>query len=186
MNNKSYLLIVSGLSGAGKGTICSRLIEKYPDEFALSISATSRKPRGNEQDGVEYFFKTKKDFEEMISRDELLEYTNYVGNYYGTPKTWVEEKLKSGVNVVLEIDIEGGFQVSRLMDNSILIFIIPPDADELVRRLEKRGTESSEQIKKRLSRAVEELKLAEGYEYIITNDDVEKSVELLHNIVQSK
>ena len=183
MNKKGFLLVVSGPSGAGKGTICNALLEKYPDEYALSISATSREPRGNEQDGVEYFFKTIEEFEEMIASDLLLEHARYVDNYYGTPRKWVEEKLEEGVNVILEIDYQGGFQVSSKIPNVLKIFIMPPDLEELKNRLVLRGTETEEQIIMRLKKAEEEIKIAEQYDYTIINVDVEKSVEILHNIV---
>ena len=183
MNKKGFLLVVSGPSGAGKGTICGALLKKYPDEYALSISATSREPRGNEQDGVEYFFKTTEEFEEMIASDLLLEHARYVDNYYGTPRKWVEEKLEEGVNVILEIDYQGGFQVSSKIPNVLKIFIMPPDLEELKNRLVLRGTETEEQIIMRLKKAEEEIKIAEQYDYTIINVDVEKSVEILHNIV---
>lgn len=183
MNKKGFLLVVSGPSGAGKGTICNALLKKYPDEYALSISATSRVPRGNEQDGVEYFFKTTEEFEEMIASDLLLEHARYVDNYYGTPRRWVEEKLEEGVNVILEIDYQGGFQVSSKIPNVLKIFIMPPDLEELKNRLVLRGTETEEQIIMRLKKAEEEIKIAEQYDYTIINVDVEKSVEILHNIV---
>ena len=183
MNRKGFLLVVSGPSGAGKGTICNALLKKYPDEYALSISATSRVPRGNEQDGVEYFFKTTEEFEEMIASDLLLEHARYVDNYYGTPRRWVEEKLEEGVNVILEIDYQGGFQVSSKIPNVLKIFIMPPDLEELKNRLVLRGTETEEQIIMRLKKAEEEIKIAEQYDYTIINVDVEKSVEILHNIV---
>lgn len=183
MNRKGFLLVASGPSGAGKGTICNALLKKYPDEYALSISATSRVPRGNEQDGVEYFFKTTEEFEEMIASDLLLEHARYVDNYYGTPRRWVEEKLEEGVNVILEIDYQGGFQVSSKIPNVLKIFIMPPDLEELKNRLVLRGTETEEQIIMRLKKAEEEIKIAEQYDYTIINVDVEKSVEILHNIV---
>ena len=186
MNNNGFLLIVSGPSGAGKGTICNEIIRKYPEQYALSISATSRKPRETEVDGREYFFKTKEEFEEMIANDLLLEHACYVGNYYGTPRKWVEDKLEQGVNVILEIDLQGGFQVNELIPESLMIFIMPPSREELVNRLKGRGTETMEQIEKRIARADEEIAYAEKYDYVIVNEDVEKSVELLHNIVQSE
>lgn len=183
MNNKGLLLIISGPSGAGKGTICNALLEKYPDDYALSISVTSRAPRGEETDGREYFFKTREEFEELIALDLLLEYASYVDNYYGTPKEWVEHKMQEGINVILEIDCQGGFQVNRKIPESLLIFIMPPSLEELENRLLKRGTETPEQIAKRISRAREEMQYADEYDYIIINEDVENSVEMLHNII---
>ena len=183
MNNKGVLLVVSGPSGAGKGTICNELLKRFPDEYALSISVTSRKPRGSETDGKEYFFKSAEEFEEMIENDLLLEHAVYVGNYYGTPRLWVEEKLNEGVNIILEIDYQGAFQVSSKLPNVLKIFILPPDLEELKNRLVLRGTETEEQIIQRLKKAEEEIKIAEQYDYTIINVDVEKSVEILHNIV---
>lgn len=186
MNNKGFLLIVSGPSGAGKGTICNEIIKKYPEEYALSISATSRSPRGNEQNGKEYFFKSREEFEEMIENDMLLEYACYVGNYYGTPRKWVEDQLEKGVSVILEIDLQGGFQVSEKFSEVLTFFVMPPSRDELISRLRGRGTETEEQIQNRIARADEEVEFRDKYDYVITNEDVEKSVELLHNIVKSE
>ena len=184
MNNRGIIVIVSGPAGAGKGTICNELINKYPDEYALSISATSRPPRGTEADGVEYFFKTRDEFEEMIQNDMLLEYARYLDNYYGTPRQWVEERQKEGISVILEIDIQGGFQVKEKNPDALTVFILPPSMEELRARLIGRGTETPEQIEKRLARAQEELVLAERYDCTLVNEDVEKSVEMLHNIIQ--
>ena len=186
MNSEGFLLIVSGPSGAGKGTICNALLEKYPEQYALSISATSRSPRGSEVDGVEYFFKTKEEFEEMIAQDQLLEHACYVNNYYGTPRSWVEEKLREGVNVILEIEYQGGFQVRSKLPHVLMIFIMPPSKEELIRRLTERGTETPEQIEQRIRKAEEEMQIADQYDYVIVNEVVEKSVEMLHNIVLSE
>lgn len=185
MNSNGIILIVSGPSGVGKGTVCSRLVDKYPDEYVLSISATSRKPRGQEVNGKEYFFKTKEEFEQMISDGKFLEYAQYVGNYYGTPLEWVKDKLDKGVNVILEIDVQGGFQVKKKCPGAVTIFVMPPDKEELLKRLGGRGTENPKQIEKRIQRAGEEMKFAEEYDYVITNEVVEKSVDLLHNITLS-
>lgn len=180
--DKGILLIVSGLSGAGKGTICKRLMEKYPD-YEFSISATTRAPREGEIHGREYFFLSQEEFETKIEDGQFLEYANYVGNYYGTPKDWVEEKLEGGKNVILEIELQGAFQVREKIPEAVLIFIMPPDMEELKRRLIHRGTETEEQIEKRLSRAMEELEYVDQYDYVIVNEEVEKSVEMLHTIV---
>ena len=183
--DKGVLVVVSGLSGAGKGTICKRLLEKYPD-YVLSVSATSRKPRKGEENGREYFFITKEEFEEMIRDGKLLEYARYVENYYGTPREWVEQQLESGKNIILEIELQGAFQVREKILDAVLIFILPPDMDELKRRLINRGTETMEEIEKRLERAVEEMAFIPEYDYVIVNDEVEKSVDMLHNIVRSE
>lgn len=184
MSNKGILTVVSGPSGVGKGTICKALVEKYPDEYALSISVTSRLPRETEVEGREYFFKTKDEFEAMIEMDLLLEHAQYVDNYYGTPVEWVNSMLDKGVSVILEIDCQGGFQVASKLPETVLIFIMPPSMEELHRRLKGRGTESEEQIRERISRADEEIRKSDKYNYVIINDDVEKSMEMLHNIIQ--
>lgn len=183
MSKKGILLVVSGLSGAGKGTIVKRLMEKYPDDYVLSISATTRSPREGEIDGREYFFKTNEEFEKMISQNELLEYANYVGNYYGTPKKWVRDQIAKNNNVILEIEVQGAFQIKKIIPGALLIFVEPPSMEELVRRLEGRGTETAESIEARLKRASEELKFKDRYDYVIVNEVVEKSVDMLHNIV---
>ncbi len=182
-NHSGLLLIVSGPSGVGKGTICNALLEKYPQDYALSVSATSRKPRGEEQDGREYFFHTREEFEKMIEDGMLLEYANYTGNYYGTPRQWVEERMQEGISVILEIEYQGGFQIKSKLPETLMIFIMPPNVEELISRLKNRGTETQEQILRRLEKAEEEMAVAERYDYIIVNEDVEKSVEMLHNIV---
>lgn len=179
---KGILLIVSGLSGAGKGTICKRLIEKYP-EFELSVSVTDRDPRPGEVHGREYFFLSTKEIEEKISRGELLEHARYVNHYYGTPKDWVEQQLNIGKNVILEIELQGAFQVREKMPEAVLIFIMPPDLDELERRLRGRGTETEEQIRQRIERAKEEMEFINRYDHVIVNEEVEKSVDLLYDIV---
>ena len=183
--NKGVLVVVSGLSGAGKGTICKRLLEKYPD-YVLSVSVTSRKPREGEEHGREYFFITKEEFEDRINQGKLLEFALYVGNYYGTPKDWVEEQLNAGKDIVLEIELQGAFQVRKKIPEAVLIFVLPPDMEELKRRLVNRGTETMEEIDRRIQRALEEMEFVPEYDYVIINEDVEKSVDMLHNIVRSE
>lgn len=184
--DRGILLIISGLSGAGKGTICKRLLEKYP-EYKLSVSVTDRSPRPGEVHGREYFFVTTEEFEEKIRNDQLLEYARYVNHYYGTPRDWVEEQMAEGRNVILEIELQGAFQVREKIPETLLIFIMPPSMEELERRLRGRGTETEEEIQRRLSRAKEEMAFVDQYDYVIVNEDVEKSVDLLHNVVlQSK
>ncbi len=181
---KGILIVVSGFAGAGKGTIMKSLMERYPG-FSLSVSATSRLPREGEKEGVNYFFKTRKEFEEMIERQEFLEHAEYVGNYYGTPKAFVEKKLSEGMNVLLEIEIQGAMQIKKSFPDALLIFIMPPSAGILKERLTKRGTESPEIIEKRLKRAVSESEGIENYDYIVINDEVDKCTEKLHNIILS-
>ena len=181
---KGILIVVSGFAGAGKGTIMKNLMERYPG-FSLSVSATSRLPREGEKEGVNYFFKTREEFEEMIERQEFLEHAEYVGNYYGTPKAFVEKKLSEGMNVLLEIEIQGAMQIKKSFPDALLIFIMPPSAGILRERLTKRGTESPEIIEKRLKRAVSESEGIENYDYIVINDEVDKCTEKLHNIILS-
>ena len=182
---RGVLAIVSGFSGAGKGTAMKRLMDKY-DSYSLSISATTRKPREGEVDGREYFFKTKEEFEEMIRNNQLIEYAQYVGNYYGTPREYVESRLEEGKNVILEIELQGALQVKKLIPETVLIFLTPPTADELESRLRGRGTEDDETIKARLARAVEEAPYMEKYDYVLVNDDLETCVDDLNNIITAE
>lgn len=182
MKQKGTLLVVSGFSGAGKGTVIKRLLEKYDGAYALSVSATTRSPRPGEEDGREYFFKTKEQFEKMIANGDLIEYAKYVDNYYGTPRSYVEEKLARGVDVILEIEIQGAFQVKEVFPEAVLVFVAPPSAAELRRRLTGRGTETEEVIENRLRTAVKESEAVSRYEYVIINDDLEDCVDHLHRI----
>ena len=170
LEKKGILIVVSGFSGAGKGTLMKELLKKYPDDYALSISATSRKPREGEQEGVEYFFKTREEFEKMIEGEELVEYAQYVGNYYGTPKAYVEEQLEAGKDVILEIEIQGALEIKEKFPQTVLMFVTPPSAEELKNRLVGRGTEDMDTIERRLSRAVEEAEEIEAYDYQVVND----------------
>lgn len=182
---KGILTIVSGFSGAGKGTLMKALLGKY-DNYALSISATTRKPRNDEVDGREYFFKTVEEFEQLIAEDTLIEYAKFVDNYYGTPKAYVEEQLDLGKDVILEIEIQGALKVKEKMPDTLLIFVTPPSADELKRRLIGRGTESMEVIDSRLRRANEEAEVMGEYDYILVNDDLDVCVDELHHLIQSE
>ena len=168
-NKKGLLFVVSGPAGSGKGTIMKMLMEQS-DDYALSVSATTRAPGKNERDGVEYHFKTREQFEEMIAKDELLEYAEYVGNYYGTPKAPALEVLGSGKHLLLEIDVVGGLQIKKAYPETILVMIVPPGAAEQERRLRDRGRDSEESILRRLDRAKEELKQIELYDYILVNE----------------
>ena len=183
--SKGLLLVISGFSGAGKGTVMKRLLELH-DEYSLSISATTRKPREGEADGREYFFKTVEEFEKMIAEDALIEHAQYVGNYYGTPKAYVEEQLDKGNNVILEIEIQGAMNIKRMFPDAVLMFITPPSAAELGNRLRGRGTEDEATIKARLSRAAEEAEGVEDYDYIVINDEVDLCVGRIHDIVLSE
>lgn len=183
MWNKGIITVISGFSGAGKGTVVKELVNRYG--YAVSISATTRKPRAGEQDGVHYFFKSKEQFEEMIAKDELIEYASYVDNYYGTPKDYVMKQIDAGIDVILEIEMQGALQVKERFPEVSLIFLTPPSAGELRKRLENRGTETQEVIEKRLQRASEESSYMEQYEYIVVNDDLEECVTRLHQLIQS-
>ena len=185
MADRGILVVVSGFSGAGKGTLMKRLMENY-DNYALSVSATTRAPRPGEEHGREYFFHTKKEFEELILEDALIEYAQYVDNYYGTPKAYVEKQLNMGKDVILEIEIQGALKVKKKMPNTLLLFVTPPSAEELKRRLVNRGTESMEVIESRLSRASEEAEGMLEYDYILINDVIEDCVDNMHNIIQSQ
>ena len=183
--SKGVLTVVSGFSGAGKGTVMKRLIQKY-DDYALSISVTTRKPREGERDGIEYFFKTKEEVETMIENDEFLEYARYVDNYYGTPRFYVEEMLAKGKNVILEIEIQGAMQIKAKNPEAVLVFVTPPSFEELRNRLVGRGTETADVIESRLRRASEEAEGMPSYEYILVNDQVEDCVDRLHQIILSE
>lgn len=185
MDNRGILTVVSGFSGAGKGTLMKRLLEKY-DNYSLSISATTRAPRDGEEHGREYFFHSKEEFEELISQDALIEYAQYVENYYGTPKAYVEKQLEAGRDVILEIDIQGALKVKEKMPDTLLMFVTPPTAAELKRRLTDRGTETPEVIESRLRRASEEAEGMPLYDYVLINDDLEECVDRLHGIIQSQ
>ena len=184
MKTKGVLIVVSGFSGAGKGTLMKKLVQSY-DNYALSISMTTRSPRNGEVAGKDYFFISKEEFEGHIASDELIEYAGYVGNYYGTPKTYVEQKLKEGMDVILEIEIQGALKIKEKFPEALLLFVMPPSAKELKRRLLERGSETIEVIQKRLLRAIEEAKGIDNYEYIIINDDLDECICDMHHIIQS-
>lgn len=178
------LLVISGPSGVGKGTIVKELV-KNP-QYALSISCTTRNPRENEKDGIHYFFKTNDDFEKMIKDGDLLEYAEYCGNYYGTPKWYVFDKMSGGKDVILEIEVQGALQVKQNNPRAILIFVMPPSMNELKSRLLGRGTETADVVEERLKKAVAELSLCDKYDYVITNDTVEKAVDDIEVIASAE
>lgn len=185
MSRKGILIVVSGFSGAGKGTLMKELLQNY-DNYALSISATTRKPREGETDGKEYFFKTVEEFEKMIAQDELIEYAKYVNNYYGTPRAYVEEQLEQGKDVILEIEIQGALKVKEKFPETLLLFVTPPDVDTLKNRLVGRGTETMEVIESRMSRAAEEADGMDAYDYLVINDNLAACVEEMHSIIQGE
>lgn len=183
MNNHGVLAVVSGFSGAGKGTLMKALLERHHN-YALSVSATTRNPREGEEDGREYFFVSEEQFEEMIAGEQLIEYARYVNHYYGTPRQYVENQMAEGKDVILEIEIQGALKIKEKFPEAVLIFVAPPSAEELKRRLTGRGTESSDVIAARLSRAAEEAAGMEAYDYLLVNDDLDQAVEQLHQIIQ--
>lgn len=185
MSRKGILMVLSGFSGAGKGTLMKALLNRY-DNYALSISATTRKPREGEENGREYFFIEKEQFEHMIDHGELIEYAKYVDNYYGTPKDYVFDKMAEGKDVILEIEIQGALKVKERFPETLLLFVMPPSAEELKRRLVGRGTETMEVIDARLHRAVEEATGIESYDYVLINDNIDVCVEEMHQLIQSQ
>jgi guanylate kinase len=182
--SKGKLIVISGFSGAGKGTVMKELVKS--DNYALSVSATTRDPRQGEVEGESYFFKTKEQFEEMIKADALVEYACYVGNYYGTPKAFVEEKMDEGKDVLLEIEIQGALKIKEKYPDAVLIFITTKDAKTLKERLTGRGTETEEVINQRLARAAEEAEGVEAYDYIVINDILEDCVKTVDRIIKSE
>lgn len=185
MERKGLLVVVSGFAGAGKGTLMKELVKRY-STYSLSVSATTRNPRPGEADGREYYFKSTKEFEQMIDDDAFIEYARYVNNYYGTPKQYVFEQLEAGNDVILEIEIQGALQVKKKFPETLLLFVTPPDADTLKNRLVGRGTEDAATIDLRLARASEESQGIEEYDYIVVNDDLEECVLTMHSIIQNE
>ena len=183
MENKGKLVVISGFSGAVKGTLMKALMKEYGDSYALSVSATTRNPRPGEMDGVDYFFVTKDKFEQMIAEDALIEYAQYVGNYYGTPKEYVQQQLDLGKNVILEIEIQGALKIKEKFPDTVLMFVTAPNANELKNRLVGRGTETPEVIAARLSRACEESMGMEKYDYLVINDTIENGISLIDRLI---
>lgn len=185
MNRKGILVVVSGFSGAGKGTLMKELLHRY-DNYALSVSATTRNPREGEEHGREYFFLTDGEFEKLIEEDQLIEYARYVNHYYGTPKEYVLEQMEAGKDVILEIEIQGALKVKEKFPDTLLLFVTPPSAEELRRRLINRGTETMEVIEARLKRAGEEAESMDGYDYLLINDKLDDCVEDMHRLIQAQ
>lgn len=185
MKTRGNLIVLSGFAGVGKGTVLKSLFETH-EGYAYSVSATTRAPRPGEVNGVHYFFVSKKRFEEMIEEDELLEYASYVGNYYGTPRSYVEEKLEDGFDVILEIEVEGALNVRKKVPDAILIYMLPPGARVLQERLKGRGTETDEVIARRMKRAGEEAQRVSEYDYIIVNYDVDDCADQLDALIRSQ
>lgn len=183
--SKGLLFVVSGFSGAGKGTLMKLLLKRNPG-YALSVSATTRSPRSGEREGVEYFFKTEDEFRAMIENDELLEYENYVGHFYGTPRKYVEEMIEGGRDVILEIDVRGGLNIKKKWPQAVLIFVSAPSVAELERRLKERDSESEEDIKNRLDQLAREYSSVSSYDYILVNDDIEEGIRSFDAIVRAE
>lgn len=182
---KGNLFVISGPSGAGKGTICKAFMAKHPEVY-LSISATTRKPRKEDAEGVTYFFVSEEEFRAGIERDEFLEHTVYCGNYYGTPKDKAMEQLEAGRDVILEIESDGAMQVRSHFPEGVFIFVCPPNMNELERRLAGRGSETAEEIKARLEKAKSEFPRAKKYNYILINDSVDAAVQRLEAIIAAE
>ena len=180
--------VLSGPSGCGKGTIVKALLERHPETFALSVSATTREPRVGEENGVHYYFLDRAEFERRIEDQQILEYTTYCGNYYGTPKKELYERTVEGINVILEIEVEGAMNVRRLCPEAVLIYVLPPDADTLEKRLRGRGTNTEEDIANRLAKAREEIRCLPDYDYVVINenDGAEAAAEEIVNIISSE
>ena len=183
MKKLGVLSVISGFSGVGKGTIVKKLVAE--EDYALSISATSRAPREGEVHGREYFFLTRDEFHSMIESDGLIEWAEYVNNFYGTPREYVEERLAEGKDVILEIEPQGALKIKEKYPEAVLIFVVPPNAKELEKRLIGRGTEEAGTIKKRLKRAAEETEYIDNYEYIVINDNLDDAVRDIHHIIQA-
>lgn len=185
-SREGLLLVVSGPAGVGKGTLDKALLERHQD-MKLSVSATTRAPRPGEIDGVHYFFKTEEEFKAMIERNEFLEYMHvFQTNYYGTPRSFVEEQLSRGIDVILEIDVQGAMKVKKAFPNAVMIFIAPPSMAELKSRLIGRNTETLEQIEKRFATAEKEIAMLPEYEYVVTNDVVEMAVNRMESIITAE
>ena len=185
MSNKGLLFVFSGPSGVGKGTIMKEFTSKYPEENFISVSATTRKPRPGEEHGVHYYFMNQDEFTELVENGGMLEYANFSGNYYGTPKAPVYKTLEEGKNVFLEIEVQGAAKVKQICPEAIFIFVMPPNMDELARRLTDRNTEDQKTIELRLSNAKREIEQAKNYDYIIVNNTIEEAVNELTAIVSS-
>lgn len=184
-NNKGSLIVLSGPSGSGKDSICERLKE-YNDNFWVSISCTTRKPRNGEEEGIDYFFKTKDEFKRLIKENKLLEYAEYNGEYYGTPKGKIHDYLNRGIDVILVIEVQGALRIKKLINEAIFIFVMPPTMKDLILRLKKRGTESDEKILKRFKKAYQEINLITKYNYVVVNDELDNATKKVNSIIEAQ
>ena len=184
MAERGLLIVFSGPSGGGKGTVRQEIFSTPDHQFEYSVSMTTRPKRPGEVDGVDYFFRTREEFEDLIKKGQMLEYAEYVGNYYGTPLTYVNETLDKGIDVFLEIEVQGALQVKKKVPDGVFIFLTPPDLDELKDRLVGRGTDSEEVIRQRIERAKEEIALMREYDYAVVNDEVPLAAERVKRIIE--
>ena len=186
LNQRGLLIVLSGPSGVGKGTVRKALFEMPEQEFVYSVSMTTRAPRPGEVDGVDYYFVSKEEFERQIAAGNLLEYAEFVGNYYGTPKDKVEEQLNKGKEVILEIEVNGALQVREKCKDAVFIFLVPPTKKALYDRLLIRGTESEYEVRKRIEKANREFSLAHQYDYIVVNDEIHNAADRIMAIIRSE
>lgn len=186
MTERGLLIVFSGPSGVGKGTVRQEIFSTPDHKFEYSVSMTTRQKRPGEVDSVDYFFRTREEFEELIKNGQMLEYAEYVGNYYGTPLTYVNETLDKGIDVFLEIEVQGALQVKKKVPDGVFIFLTPPDLDELKDRLVSRGTDSEEVIRQRIERAKEEIALMREYDYAVVNDEVPLAAERVKRIIEAE
>lgn len=183
---KGLLIVLSGPSGVGKGTVRKRIFDDPHTSYKYSISMTTRQMREGEQDGVDYFFKTREEFEKLIEADEFIEYAEYVGNYYGTPVQYVKDTMNAGHDVFLEIEVEGAKQVRKKFPDALFIFLAPPSLDHLTERLIGRGTESKEKIESRVKEAKKEVEMMNLYDYVVVNDEVDLAKDRIQSIVEAE
>ncbi|WP_413525867.1 guanylate kinase [Latilactobacillus curvatus] len=186
MSNRGMLIVLSGPSGVGKGTVRQAMLEDEFRDFHYSVSMTTRKPRPGEQDGVDYYFVSKEEFEQEIANDGMLEYAQYVDNYYGTPMKYVNQTLDSGRDVLLEIEVQGAMQVREKCPDGVFIFLTPPDLLELRNRIQKRSTDDQATIDKRMQKAADEIKMMENYDYAVVNDEIPNAVQRIEKIIESE
>ena len=185
-SKRGIITVISGFSGAGKGTLVKELLAQNPGQYWVSVSATSRKPRPGEREGIEYFYKSVEEFENMIQNDEFFEHAKYVDNYYGTPKGPVLEKIESGIDVILEIELQGALNVKKQIQDALLLFVVTPDCDTLFNRLKGRDSESDEVIAARMNRAVEEVCGIDNYDFMVVNDDINSAARRVHYMIQNE